>query len=52
MNSKDKHYEDKRKPPPWAPIPPRQVKMSTELAGAVILIGNITLLVTSIYVIY
>jgi len=36
-------YEDKRKPPPWAPIPPRQARMSPELCGAVILIGIITL---------
>ena len=34
-------YEDKRKPPPWAPIPPRKAMMSAELCGAIILIGII-----------
>ena len=38
-----KTYEDTRKPPPWAPIPPRRARISPELCGAVILIGIITL---------
>ncbi len=52
MISEEEHYEDKRKPPPWAPRPPRRARMSPELCGAVILIGIITLLITSIYVIF